>query len=144
MNVECEIQLPPHLPPIFFLPSNFSCIKVPHSFKMPERKCEICKRNKFNPQQLGPFIQTKTISAHFNCVLFSPINPSQSSRRNNPDDDAIAGMSARFVRKEGARAKKLVYNFRKQLFHHVFNHYLLRLMPIFIFSDLQLLQVSRC
>lgn len=57
---------------------------------------------------LGPFIQTKTISAHFMCVLFSPVTPDESSQRNNPDDDAIAGVSARFIRNEGLRAERLV------------------------------------
>lgn len=42
------------------------------------------------------------------CVLFSPVTPDEASQRDNPDDDAIAGVSARFIRKEGVRAEKLV------------------------------------
>lgn len=73
-----------------------------------ERKCEICRRDNYNGRMLGPLIHTKTISAHYNCVMFSPVTPDETSRRDNPNDDAIAGVTARFIREEGGRAKQLV------------------------------------
>lgn len=57
---------------------------------------------------LGPMIHTKTISAHFNCVAFSPVTPDKTSLAPNQGDDAIAGVTARFIREEGHRAFKLV------------------------------------
>lgn len=73
-----------------------------------ERKCAICRRKEFNGRMLGPLIATKTISAHFNCVLFSPITPDTTSLAPNQGDDAIAGVSSRFIREEGKRACQLV------------------------------------
>lgn len=73
-----------------------------------KRVCEICKRSKWHGRILGPIVITKTVTAHFNCVLYSPITPDVSSLAPNPENDAIAGVSARFVRTEGKRAEKLV------------------------------------
>lgn len=50
----------------------------------------------------------KSISAHFNCVLYSPVTPDAESVAPRPEDDAIAGVSTRFIRVEGRRAKKMV------------------------------------
>lgn len=73
-----------------------------------ERKCEICKRSNFNGRMLGPLIHTNSISAHYNCVLYSPITPDAESVAPRPEDEAIAGVSTRFIREEGRRAQKLV------------------------------------
>lgn len=72
------------------------------------RKCEICGRNNFNARMLGPLLHTTTISAHFNCVLFSPQTPDATSIAKCPEDDAIAGVKSRFIRNVGMHAKKLV------------------------------------
>lgn len=73
-----------------------------------ERKCEICKRSNFNSRMLGPLIHTNSISAHFNCVLYSPVTPDAESFAPRPEDEAVAGVSTRFIRDEGRRAQKLV------------------------------------
>lgn len=57
---------------------------------------------------LGPIIHTKTISAHFNCVLYSPVTPDALDLQTREEEDAISGVKSRFVRTEAARAKKLV------------------------------------
>lgn len=78
------------------------------SLKEFNRNCEICHRTNFNSRMLGPMVHTKTISAHFNCVVFSPVSPDKTSLAPNPEDDAIGGVTTRFIRGEGRRAKKLV------------------------------------
>lgn len=88
----------------------FLAFRIETKFKMPanERKCEICKRSNFNGRMLGPLIDMHSISAHFNCVLFYPVTPAAESLAPQPGDDAIAGVSTRFIRQEGHRAQKLV------------------------------------
>lgn len=82
---------------------------IDNAYNMPQRQvCEICKRSVLNARLLGPLIHTRTITAHYNCVLFIPVTPHSTSRRHNETDDAIAGVSTRFIRDEGARAKLLV------------------------------------
>lgn len=71
-------------------------------------KCDICRRSTFDHRTLGPLVHTKTISAHFNCVLYSPVTPDATSLAPRAEDDAIAGVSTRSVRDEAKRAKKLV------------------------------------
>lgn len=73
-----------------------------------ERKCEICGRSNRNERILGPLIHTQTISAHYNCVLFSPVTVDAISIASKSEDDGICGVTARFIRSEGNRAKKLV------------------------------------
>lgn len=78
---------------------------------MPRRKymrtCAICRRGNIDRRLLGPLIHARTISAHITCVLYSPILPDATSLC--PDsDDAIGGVSSRYIRTEGARAKLLV------------------------------------
>lgn len=85
----------------------YACLKMPAT-KDFERKCTICQRKDFNDRMLGPLIHTKTISGHFNCVLYSPIMPDAVSIASNKGDDGIAGVKSRFIREEGARASKLV------------------------------------
>lgn len=53
-------------------------------------------------------VVTKTVSAHFNCVLYSPETPGEASLAPDPEKDAIAGVTSRFVRTEGKRAALLV------------------------------------
>lgn len=74
-----------------------------------ERKCVICGRNHLNDRMLGPLIHLTQISAHFNCVLFSPVTPDSLSRREGSDGGSISGVSTRFIRIEAQRAKKLVF-----------------------------------
>lgn len=76
--------------------------------KKSERVCEICKRSNWHGRILGPMVITKTLFAHFNCVLYSPVTPDEASLAPNPEKDAIAGVSSRFVRTEGKRAGNLV------------------------------------
>lgn len=83
------------------------------SVKVFGRKCEICRRSTFDQRTLGPLVHTKTISGHFNCVLYSPVAPDATSLAPHPEDDSIAGVTTRFVREEGKRAKKLVIDFSK-------------------------------
>lgn len=73
-----------------------------------ERKCQICKRSNFNGRMLGPLIHTNSISAHYNCVLYSPVTPKAECVASCPEDEAIAGVSTRFIRNEGRRAQRLV------------------------------------
>lgn len=71
-----------------------------------ERMCEICKRRNIDHRMLGPFIHTNTLSAHFNCVLFSPITPDETSR----NADGVAGVIiVSYARKDDAR--NYWYNF---------------------------------
>lgn len=76
--------------------------------KCTNRKCEICGRKDFNARMLGPLIHTPSISAHFKCVLFSPQTPDKTSFAERPEDDAIAGVTSRFIRSVGAHARKMV------------------------------------
>lgn len=84
-----------------------------------ERKCEICKRSNFNGRMLGPLIHTDSISAHFNCVLYSPVTPDAESIAVRPEDKAIAGVSTRFIRDEGRRAQRLVIKKKSMIFNFV-------------------------
>lgn len=85
----------------------YACLKMPAT-KDFERKCTICQRKECNDRMLGPLIHTKTISGHFNCILYSPVMPDAGSIASNKGDDGIAGVKSRFIREEGARASKLV------------------------------------
>lgn len=76
--------------------------------KYNHRLCEICGRKSFNARMLGPLLHTTTISAHFNCVLFSAQTPDATNIAARPEDDAIAGVTSRFIRSVGMHAKKLV------------------------------------
>lgn len=76
-----------------------------------ERKCAICQRSKVNERMLGSLIHTKMISAHYNCVLFSPILPDATSMSAHAAQDSIGGIKSRFIRGEGTRAVKLVIFF---------------------------------
>lgn len=69
------------------------------------KKCEICARSTRNEKLLGPFIEKKTIAAHYNCVIFNPVVPAKEETAA----DGIGGVSARFIRNEGKRAKALVF-----------------------------------
>lgn len=120
-NVECEHQCvnvvmfshefiiyffslaPKHRP--VYTSIVFRNTKMPRQF---ERKCEICQRKHFNDRLLGPLMHTKTISAHFNCVLYSPVTPDALDLQTREEEDAIGGVKSRFVRAEAGRAKKLV------------------------------------
>lgn len=68
------------------------------------KKCEICARSTRDERRLGPFIETKTIAAHYNCVIYSPVAPDKTDVKA----DGIAGVTNRFIRNEGKRAKALV------------------------------------
>lgn len=108
-----------------------------------ERKCEICKRSHFNSRMLGPLIHTKSISAHFNCVLYSPVTPDAESFAPRAEDDAIAGVSTRFISDEGRRAQKLV---KKNQFYSI--DHLVSLTLYFsltlCLTVMQFLQIERC
>lgn len=71
-----------------------------------QRVCEICSRSNQNERLLGPLINSQTISAHYNCVMFSPVTVDATSK----EDHGICGVTARFIRTEGSRAKKLVWS----------------------------------
>lgn len=75
-----------------------------------EKVCQICKRSNRNDLVLGPMTDaTKSnISAHFNCILYSPVVPDALSIPSRPEADSIGGVSTRYVRHEGARAERLV------------------------------------
>lgn len=75
--------------------------------KVIQRPCVICNRFVSNDRWLGPLQHLKTFSAHSNCVLYSPVPPDTSSFSENPED-SVAGMTSRFIRAEGQRAKRLV------------------------------------
>lgn len=68
------------------------------------KNCEICGRSARDNRQLGPFVETKSIAAHHNCVLFCPKRPDKVDLI----DDGICGVSDRFIRMEGKRSKALV------------------------------------
>lgn len=68
--------------------------------------CEICKRDSRNEKLLGPFVQTKTIGAHYNCVIYCPVTPEDVEK--DITKEGIGGVSTRFVRFEGRRAADLV------------------------------------
>lgn len=70
-----------------------------------ERKCEICQRLVENNRFLGPLIDKQSILVHYNCVLFSPVQPSAEEIQ---EVDGVCGVTLRYIRTEGARAKKLV------------------------------------
>lgn len=111
---------------------------LPSKIKMPiykkfARKCEICCRDTYEARMLGPLMHTKTISAHYNCVLFSPVAPTAVNLAPHQEADGIAGVTARFIREEGGRSKQLVIFF-------CFNFFSDPIDAIFLyFSDLQLL-----
>lgn len=88
------------------------------SKKKTGKKCDICLRDTLNDRALGRLQETRTITAHVNCVLFSPVSPDKTSLTSRPEDDGIAGVTSRFVRQEGKRAKKLVF----QIFHFFCSH----------------------
>lgn len=73
-----------------------------------DRKCEICLRDNYNERMLGPLMHTKSISAHYSCVLYSPVTPDAVSLAHHQKDDGIAGVTARLIREEGSRSKQLV------------------------------------
>lgn len=95
------------------------------------RKCEICRRDNFDDRTLGPLIHANNISAHFNCVLYSPVTPDETSLAPKPEDDAIAGLSTRFVRDEGKRAKKLVTTVTQKCQSNYFSLIIFVSVPIF-------------
>lgn len=106
-----------------------------------ERKCEICGRANENDRTLGPLVHTRTISAHYNCVLFSPVAVDATTAQQSKND-GICGASTRFIRSEGSRAKKLVIpvhriflwgTIRLSSFHTVFSY---------LHSAMQLLQIQ--
>lgn len=72
--------------------------------KIIAKNCEICARSIRDEKMLGPFIETKTIAAHFNCVIYSPIVPDKLDVAT----DGVGGVTPRFIRIEGKRAKPLV------------------------------------
>lgn len=68
-------------------------------------KCEVCGRNNLNDRMLGPLIRTNTVTANFNCVLFSPVMPD------------VTSIAKKAGRAEGGRAKKLgIFSFLFILF----------------------------
>lgn len=69
------------------------------------KKCQVCSRSTRNGKTLGPFLETKTIAAHYKCVIFSPVMPDKIDLAPN----GIGGVSSRFIRNEGKRAKPLVF-----------------------------------
>lgn len=69
------------------------------------RKCEICQRLGENDRFLGPLIDKQSVLVHYNCVLFSPVHPDAESRQ---ESGGVCGVTLRYIRTEGARAKKLV------------------------------------
>lgn len=71
------------------------------------KKCEICCSSIEDAKKLGPFIETKTVAGHYNCILFSPVKPDDVDLT----PDGICGVSARFIRTEGKRARPLVIFF---------------------------------
>lgn len=73
-----------------------------------EKICGICRRSTIDERALGHFQESKSVAAHVNCVLFSPVTPDATSLITRPEDDGIAGVSARFIRQEIKRAKNLV------------------------------------
>lgn len=74
-----------------------------------KRHCAICLRSSTNESKLGPFINLASISAHYLCVRFSPVTPAKDEIVDEPTPGtSMAGVSSRFIRMEGARAKKLV------------------------------------
>lgn len=78
------------------------------------KNCEICARPTRDERFLGPFIETKTIAAHYNCVYFNPVIPDKVDIAAN----GIGGVSSRFIRNEGKRAKPLVHTFLFIFFLH--------------------------
>lgn len=120
---------------IFQISAPLGSIKMPKDF---ERKCVICGRNHRNDRMLGPLIHLANISAHFNCVLFSPSTPDSVHYRDGSSGEQIAGLSTRFIRTEAQRAKRLVCFC---LCHYILVAYFLS--DIFVFlrfhSDMQFL-----
>lgn len=116
--------------------SPFSRLKMPAT-KNFERQCTICRRKERNDRLLGPLIHTKTISGHFNCILYTPVMPDAGSIASNHEDDAIAGVKSRFIRDEGVRASKLVtIKCNSMLFH---SYSFVRFAFLYILKGLQLL-----
>lgn len=78
--------------------------------------CKVCARAIQNPRLLGVFEGSDGIFAHSKCVLFSPVVPDKVHLKS----DGICGLSERFIRTEGKRAKSLViFSFRFFLFFHI-------------------------
>lgn len=73
-----------------------------------EQMCAICLRGDDDNLMLGPFVDLKTISAHFLCVRFSPVTPQKCEMSETATGSSMAGVTSRFIRNEGARSKKLV------------------------------------
>lgn len=74
-----------------------------------KRLCAICLRSSTDESKLGPFINLASISAHYLCVRFSPVTPEKDEIVDEPNTGtSMAGVTCRFIRMEGARAKKLV------------------------------------
>lgn len=74
-----------------------------------KKSCFICLRSIENEHLLGPLITTKTITAHFLCVLFNPVTPDADDFAAPEKDGGICGLSARYIREQAGRAAKLVY-----------------------------------
>lgn len=80
--------------------------------KSNENICKVCARGIQNPRLLGPFEESDGIFAHNYCVLFSPVVPDKVHLKA----DGICGLSERFIRSEGNRAKSLVIFSRRFFF----------------------------
>lgn len=76
-----------------------------------KKSCFICLRSIENDHLLGPLITTKTITAHFLCVLFNPVTPDADDFAAPEKDGGICGLSARYIREQANRAAKLVLQF---------------------------------
>lgn len=95
--------------------------KMPPKRKMPpkqeaKKSCYICLRSIENDHLLGPLITTKTITAHFLCVLFNPVTPDADDFAAPEKDGGICGLSARYIREQAGRAAKLVRSFSSATF----------------------------
>lgn len=105
-----------------------------------QRVCEICSRPDQNERLLCPLIHPSTISAHYNCVLFCSVQVDATS----VEEHGICGVTPRYIRTEGNRAKKLVrLIFRFQLFRDLFNCFAAISFQSLNCTDLQLLQEER-
>lgn len=96
---------------------------MPNKF---EKKCEICMRSHNDPKWLGPFLEINSIAAHYNCVIFNPEKPTQVDLDpTNP----IGGVTTRYIRTEGKRAKSLVIIFNESdFFRSIIFHLFLSLI----------------
>lgn len=84
-----------------------------------DKKCIICQRSCESDRLLGPLITQNSFSAHFNCVLLSPVNPGAESRTEN---GGIAGVTLRFIRAEARRASHLVSTAFQNNYHWLANN----------------------